>query len=935
MKRVFFLSLFILANLLAIADQSSITFTTTKPIGESLSIQIDAPALVQPNVWIDLNNNSIQDAGEAIANFNSYTNYIIGAQIITIYGDITKLVAATCMLTSIDVSNSPFLEYLSCANNSISTLDVTQNINLKNLECYQNNLTSVDVSHNAALELYYCGINPLTAIDISQNSNLKSFYCWQTSISHLDLSHNPALIEIYAETLNITEVNLANGHNDLITFCYFYDCPNLDCIQIDEGFTPSTSTWFKDVHTNYSTVGCTPVTGVLLNKELTSLNIGDSELLVATISPNNASNPDVSWTTSNSSVATIDTLGNVTAVAEGVANIVVTTAESSFRDTCEVTVNGPSKMTITTTRTAGAIWRLWLNAAEDDKAGVWLDLNNNGIRETGEDPQGYNNHYNYTVSSQTITVYGDVTVFYCWGNDLTTIDVTHNPYLEGLSFATSTISEVDLSHNPLLNLLVAHTSNLYSLDLSSNPLMERLYLTKNSLEYLNLANGNNAGFTTVYLDNNPELECIQIDAGFTPPSWTKDAIANYSSAACPPYGPSYTLEIHKSPLYTIATNRDLKRKVKSSTLDTIRVKPTLSVKEKLIVTTSSFPADNFELVTIVLDENGDEVLLSTTDAGNDSLAFLMPTQKVLLSAKYNVPLSDELLVPDAIPYLELHEGSSLTNQPIVNEIQVDSKIMYKRIFEPNQWYAIAFPYSVSRVTVLDGGVEYELAACSSSQNADGNYYLKCITSAVTHDDVERSWDFETSIAKNKSYIIAFPSTYYSGKEIIFYGDAQTINDASNVFTPTVNTGTTNYTYACNTSFNDQSIQDPYLLSADGTCFIKHAGAYILKPFMSYVYTVTAPSMAPMHLSFEDIVGPKKDPTDLDNSSIGGDFEYFIKGNELFVQSNTNEIVRIVTVDGRFVKSIQLSSNIQESITLERGVYFLQSQHNLIGKIIIL
>ena len=81
------------------------------------------------------------------------------------------------------------------------------------------------------------------------------------------------------------------------------------------------------------------VTGVSLNKTSTELTVGQSETLTATITPDNATNKNVTWSSDNQNVATVDANGNVTAVGAGTAQITVTTADGSFTDTCQVTIN--------------------------------------------------------------------------------------------------------------------------------------------------------------------------------------------------------------------------------------------------------------------------------------------------------------------------------------------------------------------------------------------------------------------------------------------------------------------------------------------------------------------------------------------------------------------------------------------------------------------
>ena len=79
------------------------------------------------------------------------------------------------------------------------------------------------------------------------------------------------------------------------------------------------------------------VTGVSLNKNSTSITMGGSETLTATVSPNNAANKSVTWASSNTSVATVSN-GVITAKATGSTTITVTTVDGGHTATCNVTV---------------------------------------------------------------------------------------------------------------------------------------------------------------------------------------------------------------------------------------------------------------------------------------------------------------------------------------------------------------------------------------------------------------------------------------------------------------------------------------------------------------------------------------------------------------------------------------------------------------------
>ena len=81
------------------------------------------------------------------------------------------------------------------------------------------------------------------------------------------------------------------------------------------------------------------VTSVALNKSELSLYTGQSEILTATVQPSDATIQNVTWSSSDGAVATVDANGNVTAVAPGTAAITVTTDDGNKTATCTVTVS--------------------------------------------------------------------------------------------------------------------------------------------------------------------------------------------------------------------------------------------------------------------------------------------------------------------------------------------------------------------------------------------------------------------------------------------------------------------------------------------------------------------------------------------------------------------------------------------------------------------
>jgi len=87
-------------------------------------------------------------------------------------------------------------------------------------------------------------------------------------------------------------------------------------------------------------VGSAPVavTGVNLNRDTLSLKTTDSPVnLIELISPSNATNTNVNWSSSNPAVASVSN-GLVTPLTKGTTRITVTTADGGFSDFCDVTV---------------------------------------------------------------------------------------------------------------------------------------------------------------------------------------------------------------------------------------------------------------------------------------------------------------------------------------------------------------------------------------------------------------------------------------------------------------------------------------------------------------------------------------------------------------------------------------------------------------------
>ncbi len=97
-----------------------------------------------------------------------------------------------------------------------------------------------------------------------------------------------------------------------------------------------------------------PVASINMNKSATSLFIGNSEMLTYSVSPENATNQNATWSSSNENVATVEN-GVITTIAVGTAIITVTTEDGAKTSQCTVTVNPYNVTGISLSKTSANI----------------------------------------------------------------------------------------------------------------------------------------------------------------------------------------------------------------------------------------------------------------------------------------------------------------------------------------------------------------------------------------------------------------------------------------------------------------------------------------------------------------------------------------------------------------------------------------------------
>lgn len=234
---------------------------------------------------------------------------------------------------------------------------------------------------------------------------------------------------------NILYRNYTNNRNPFIDF------PEWANIIWDSDSNPNPATPDTDRINTFNDEEEVPVTGVDL-QETARIEVGDTTKLNPQISPNKATNKNVSWTSSNTNVATINEKGVVTGISAGKTLITVTTEDGHCTAVCSVSVREHVETRITyvdtltkantydTASASGTGYKDWSNVSLNSKAiyqgntSGTKTKNSINLREDKSTPSaiftptsgGYAanvkvNWQNDTVEGRILEIYGSSTPF--------------------------------------------------------------------------------------------------------------------------------------------------------------------------------------------------------------------------------------------------------------------------------------------------------------------------------------------------------------------------------------------------------------------------------------------------------------------------------------------------------------------------------------------
>ena len=108
------------------------------------------------------------------------------------------------------------LEKLDCRGNALTSLDVSGNTALKDLDCSENRLS--EFRFGSGLTRLHCHENQLAGLDLSAAPALTEVYCMENQLTGLDVSANRALTMLICSENELTSLTVGSGAMEWLDF---------------------------------------------------------------------------------------------------------------------------------------------------------------------------------------------------------------------------------------------------------------------------------------------------------------------------------------------------------------------------------------------------------------------------------------------------------------------------------------------------------------------------------------------------------------------------------------------------------------------------------------------------------------------------------------------------------------------------------------------
>lgn len=171
---------------------------------------------------IDKDNEISLEEARKVTYLSLENNNITSLEGLQYFVSLTYISCYNNQISEIDLSNCINLERLIVGKNNLTSLDVSKNIKLKELHCAYNFIEHLDISNNIELSRLYCIYNNLSSLNVSNNLALEELQCGENNLTHLNINNNKMLTYLTCSNNKLTTINLSN--NTLLST--FYCCSN-------------------------------------------------------------------------------------------------------------------------------------------------------------------------------------------------------------------------------------------------------------------------------------------------------------------------------------------------------------------------------------------------------------------------------------------------------------------------------------------------------------------------------------------------------------------------------------------------------------------------------------------------------------------------------------------------------------------------------------
>ena len=328
----------------------------------------------------------------------------------------------TYTLTSQTVTIRGDVTHLNCSKNQLTALDVSKNTELTVLYCDNNQLTALDVSQNTELKGFWCYNNQLTALDVSKNTALQTLNCYNNQLKALDVSKNTVLRGLYCEENQLTTLDVSKNTILIELYCYGNQIKGEKMTRLVNSLPDRSG---REAGT-FTVVQEPDLEGNICLKSDVAIAKGKN------------------WVTQE-----YDSDYNEYFAYEGAKLIISFTTAKAVGKTVELLM-------------------LYTGAAPTLSGATGTPISGKWIT--------------YTLTSQTVTIRGDVTFLVCFNNQLTTLDVSQNTALTWLACSYNQLKALDVSQNTVLENLYCSDNQLTTLDVSQNTALTDLNCSGNQIK---------------------------------------------------------------------------------------------------------------------------------------------------------------------------------------------------------------------------------------------------------------------------------------------------------------------------------------------------------------------------------------------------------------------------------------------------------------------